>query len=151
MKNVLVFAVAGGRYAVELRWVREIISLGALTPVPTAPPVIAGAMNFRGAIVPVVSAAAIVPPPHDKVRPPRMGDSVVLIDVEGTRAAFAADRIDEVTTLAPSAEAEHLLMDTRGQVVPLVDPSAIVARVRREVIDAAAAHAARLSAEGSKP
>lgn len=148
MKNVLVFALAGGRWAVELRWVREIISLNAITPIPTAPGLIAGAVNFRGTIVPVLAAAALLPPgstPPEKPRPPRMGDSVILVDVDGTRAAFAADRIDEVTTLTVTDRAGDAgLMDTRGNLVPLIDPPAIVAEARRAVVDAAAAAAATL-------
>src|SRR5690348_15314562 len=115
MKNVLIFAMAGGRYAVELRWVREIVSLQHLTPVPTAPEIVEGAMNFRGSIVPVLGPSALLganlmTPP--KPRKPRVGDSVILIDVEGTRAALAAERIDEVTTLIAARDNPDTLMDT---------------------------------------
>lgn len=125
----------------ELRWVREIVSLAHLTPVPSAPSVIAGAMNFRGAIVSVLGGAALLsasmPAPPEKLRQPRPGDSVILIDVDGTRAALAADRIDEVTTLVASRDSPDLLVDTRGRTVPLIDPVAVLANARALVGEAA--------------
>ena len=33
-----IVTIGGGRYAVELRWVREVVSLGFVTNIPTAPP-----------------------------------------------------------------------------------------------------------------
>src|SRR5687768_13764586 len=103
MKNVLIVAVADQRYAVELRWVREIFTLGNLTPVPTAPAVIVGVVNFKGAIVPVLSGrrllAAASGTAQARPRAPQSGDALVLVDVDGTRAALAVDRIDAVTTL----------------------------------------------------
>jgi purine-binding chemotaxis protein CheW len=123
MKNVLVFALAGARHAVELRWVREIFTLGAMTTVPTAPPVIDGVVNFKGAIVPVLSTRTLLGAAR---RVPQPGDALVLVDVVGTRAALAVDRIDTVTTLeAQGAE----LVDTAGVAVPLVDPQALIAAV----------------------
>ena len=106
MKNVLVLVAGGERWAVELRWVREICPLPALTPVPTAPPPIVGVVNFRGAIVPVLSLAA--------GRGPRAGDALVLIDVDGVSAGLAAERIDAVKTLADDEE------------VPLLDPPGLL-------------------------
>jgi len=38
LRNVIVFTIGAVRYALELRWVREVVSLGFVTVVPTAPP-----------------------------------------------------------------------------------------------------------------
>lgn len=59
MRNVIVFATDWGRFAVELRWVREVITLGHVTPVPGAPVHIAGAINVRGTITPVIDVGAL--------------------------------------------------------------------------------------------
>jgi purine-binding chemotaxis protein CheW len=122
MKNVLVLSMGGERSAVELRWVREIFSLAALTPVPTAPPVIAGVVNFKGSIVPVLYGGA--------ARPLRPGDTLVLLDVEGVRAALAVDRIDAVTTLA---EVEGTLATREGEPVPLLDPVGLLAAAQKMI------------------
>jgi chemotaxis signal transduction protein len=145
MKNVLVFSLGGGggeRFAVELRWVREIFPMGPITPVPTAPFVIAGAVNFRGAIMPVLRTAAILRAAGVKLdeglgkKGPRAGDTCVLLDVDGTRAALAVDRIDEVTTLAASLENPAVFEDSQGTGVRLLDPPAILAAARRLVNEA---------------
>jgi purine-binding chemotaxis protein CheW len=140
MKNVLIFVLGAGRYAVELRWVREIFTLGQLTPVPGAPPLVAGVVSFRGTIVPVLAGAPLLEAGNCKAegdpRRPQEGDALVLVDVDGTRAALAVERIDAVTTLAPSADG---LIDPRGKVLPLYDLGAMVQTARRLV---EAAHAA---------
>jgi len=152
LRNVLVFALGTGRYAVELRWVREVVGVVSLTPVPTAPAAIAGAMNFRGSIVPVIGAVALLAPhpPPERSRAPRAGDQAILLDVEGVRAAIAADRIDEVTTLIEGprdAAGTETLVDPKGKPIVLIDPAAIFAEVLGRVGDAATALAARLSGE----
>ena len=60
MKKVLVFVLGSERRALELRWIREIFTLVAMTPVPTAPSVIDGVVNFKGAIVPVLNARVLL-------------------------------------------------------------------------------------------
>ena len=153
LRNVLVFALGGARYALELRWVREVVSVAALTPVPSAPGAIAGAMNFRGAIVPVIGPAALFAthPPPERARLPRVGDQAILVDVEGTRAAVPADRIDEVTTLVEAAREPgrtgDAVVDAKGKAIPLLDPPAIIAEVLQRVNEAAERLAARLSGE----
>jgi chemotaxis signal transduction protein len=154
LRNVLVFALGGARYALELRWVREVVSVNAITPVPTAPAAIAGTMNFRGAIVPVIGPAALFAPnpPPDRARLPRVGDQAILVDVEGTRAAVPADRIDEVTTLheAPREPGKgDAVVDAKGKAITLLDPPAILAEVLWRVTEAAERLAARLSGEKS--
>jgi chemotaxis signal transduction protein len=145
LRNVLVFSLGGGsaeRFALELRWVREIFPMGPITPVPTAPPVIVGAVNFRGAIVPVLRTAAILRAAGVKLddgvgkRGPRAGDTCVLLDVDGTRAALAVDRIDEVTTLAASLENPAVFEDSDGKSVRLLDPPGIIGAARRLVGEA---------------
>jgi purine-binding chemotaxis protein CheW len=152
LRNVLVFALGTARYAVELRWVREVVGITAVTPVPTAPPAIAGIINFRGTIVPLIAAPfSLRPhPPPDKMRAPRNGDQAILLDAEGVRAAIAADRIDEVTTLVEAqGGTSGALVDPRGRTLPLVDPTAIFTELRERVGEAAARLAVRLAGERS--
>ena len=129
MKNVLIVAIAESRHAVELRWVREIATLGALTPVPTAPAELAGVVNWKGAIVPVIAARRLLAA-GAAARLPQPGDALVLIDVAGTRAALAVDRIDAVTTLSAGPLG---LIDGAGTLVPIVDPPSLILAVRQRV------------------
>ena len=129
LRNVIIFAVGGARYALELRWVREVISLGFVTSVPTAPPGIAGAFNLRGHLVPVLDIAALARAGHGAS--PRQGDSALLVEIDGVGAALRVDKVEEVATL-PAVDATTVL-DGRGRAVPLIDPAALV---RQAIADA---------------
>ena len=53
----LTFIVAKDRYAIDILSIREIIQYQILTPVPMMPKFIAGVLNLRGNVVPVVDLA----------------------------------------------------------------------------------------------
>lgn len=52
--EVLLFTLAREHYAIETAWVREVLVLRDLTPVPSAPAFVLGIVNVRGAIISVV-------------------------------------------------------------------------------------------------
>lgn len=52
--HVLEFALASERYAVEAKFVREVYPLKDLSPLPCAPSFVAGVVNVRGRILPVL-------------------------------------------------------------------------------------------------
>lgn len=52
--EVLAFTLAREHYAIERAWVREVLVLRDLTPVPGTPAFVLGVMNVRGTIVSVV-------------------------------------------------------------------------------------------------
>lgn len=121
MKNVIVFAHGGGRYAIELRWVREVSTLGYITPVPRGPDEIAGVVNFHGAIVPVLKIPSL-----ERDRPPRAGDAAVLVEVEGARAAIRIDNVHSVSTLEDAEDGLGLADPAGGDSIPLLDPPALI-------------------------
>lgn len=54
VNQYLTFAVADEEYAIDILRVREILAYAQLTRVPRAPQFVAGVMNLRGSVVPVV-------------------------------------------------------------------------------------------------
>jgi purine-binding chemotaxis protein CheW len=54
MKEVLVFALTGVRYAIETRHVVEVVRLSDITPLPCTPEFLLGVVNLRGRILPVL-------------------------------------------------------------------------------------------------
>lgn len=52
--SLVTFTLGGDCYAVEAGLVREVVRLVSLTPVPGTPPSIAGVINLRGELLPVV-------------------------------------------------------------------------------------------------
>jgi len=134
LRNVIVFTVAAARYAVELRWVREVVSLGFVTNVPTAPAVLGGVCNLHGTILPVLDVSALL----DGVPglPARQGDGAVVIEAEGLVCALRVDQVDHVASLQ---ETSGTVADATGRALLLLDPRRLIGRAL-ELVTAEAEH-----------
>lgn len=135
LRNVIVFALGGMRWAAEIRHVREVVSLGFVTSVPTAPPGIAGVFNLRGTIVPVLDVLALSG--HAPHLPPRQGDGALIVEVDGAVAALRVDNVDEVASFVIVPGGERVV-DARGREVLLIDPGVLL---RRSLVAAQAVRA----------
>jgi chemotaxis signal transduction protein len=130
MKNVIVFVLGSARYAVELRWVREVFTLGPVTPVAHAPEAVAGVVNYRGAIVPVLDLALLMDGSGARAAA-HGGEGAILVQVEDVRAALRVSSVVEVSTLRADLDASGgSLVDSGGRKVQLIDPPALLARAR---------------------
>lgn len=54
------FAVAGARFAISARYVREVLPLPAVTPVPRTPSHLVGVIDLRGQLLPVFDLANLL-------------------------------------------------------------------------------------------
>jgi len=124
MKNVIILVTGDIRCAIELRWVREVLSLGQVTPVPRSPAFLLGAAHVHGCIVPVIDLLALLPGSTHPGAPTSpaahgrqlSGCSAIVVDVDGTAAALAVDTVYEVATVAlPDPDEADVL-------TPTVDP-----------------------------
>ena len=97
LRNVIVFTIGAVRYAAELRWIREVVSLGFVTAVPTAPAVLGGVCNLHGSILPVLDVGVLLGGPPGP--PPRQGDGALVLEVEDVVCALRVDQIDHVASL----------------------------------------------------
>lgn len=89
----LTFSLAGVRYAVEVARVQEILRPRPLTPVPGGAHWLAGIMNLRGAIVPVLSLHRLLDQPAAE----QTDDSRVLVtDVTGEAVGLQVDAVGGV-------------------------------------------------------
>ena len=123
LRNVIVFTIGAVRYAVELRWVREVVSLGFVTGVPTAPAALAGVCNLHGTILPVIDVAALLDQPPGA--PARQGDGALVLETEGVVCALRVDQVDQVASLHENAGA---IVDAGGRPLKLLDPESIIRR-----------------------
>jgi chemotaxis signal transduction protein len=115
MSTMVLVRVAGRPYAVPTGRVREIALLAALTPVPIAPPRVAGLTQLRGQILPVlalVTDGMYAPKPNDpsstgidlgttSVKLPRLppvGSPMLVVELGPVRAAIAVDAVEGVGT-----------------------------------------------------
>jgi len=131
LRNVIVFALGSSRYAVELRWVREVVTLGFVTEVPTAPPAVGGVCNLHGAILPVLDVAALLDLPPGP--PARQGDGALVLESEGIVCALRVDQVDHVASLA---ENDGAVVDATGRPLTLLDPQRLVRRALELVAEA---------------
>ncbi len=127
--GILTFELDNRRFAVELRFVREVLPAGAVTPVPGAPAVVRGLVNARGTL----ATAIDVGPMHGlAARTPRAGDPVVLLELppqpwsdgQPARTALLVDRVLEIG-------------DSVAEGAVQLDVPTLVAQVRRAVESAA--------------
>lgn len=126
LRNVIVFAIGATRYAVELRWVREVVTLGFVTAVPTAPPALGGICNLHGTILPVLDVSALLDQPAGP--PARQGDGALVIEADGVLCGLRVDQVDHVATLPEEGSA---VVDTAGRPLTLLDPQ----RLLRHALD----------------
>jgi purine-binding chemotaxis protein CheW len=97
--DVLTFALAAERYAIDTRYVREVVRLGDLTPVPGTPDFVVGVTNHHGQVLCVIDLRAFF-------KTPREGLSdlsrLIVLGVEQVEFAVLADRADEIRRLPAS-------------------------------------------------
>jgi chemotaxis signal transduction protein len=123
LRNVIVFTVSAVRYALELRWVREVVSLGFVTSVPTAPAALGGVCNLHGAILPVLDVSVLLDDAPGL--PARQGDGALVVEAEGMVCALRVDQVDHVASLHETAGA---VTDATGRPLLLLDPGRLIRR-----------------------
>jgi len=101
------FHVGGEEYGLDILRVQEIIRLQHLTRVPNAPDCMAGVMNLRGKIIPVIALRkrfGLDPVSADKET------RIVVVEIQGTVLGFIVDSVSEVLRIpADTVEQPPLL------------------------------------------
>lgn len=134
LRNVIIVTIGGVRHAIELRWVREVVSLGFVTNVPTAPAALGGVCNLHGAILPVLDVGVLLGGAAGA--PARQGDGALVVEVDGLICALRVDQVDHVASLyAAGGE----VRDASGRPLTLLDPTRLVRRAL-ELVAAEAEH-----------
>lgn len=101
--DVLVFTVGGSRCAVPLAHVQEVARAVAITPLPTAPPIVEGVIDVRGMVVPVVDLRARLDLPPAPVRPEQR---LIIVRAGERTVALRVDDVDWVSRVRSSSVAE---------------------------------------------
>lgn len=110
--QLVTFELAGEHFAVDIHAVREINRLLEITRVPKSPPEIAGVINLRGKIFPVVQLRMKFGFPE--VEP---GDQtrIMVLENDGKETGFIVDRVHEVLRIDSS------IVDPTPEVMGTVD------------------------------
>jgi chemotaxis signal transduction protein len=147
MSRILVFRLDGRRYSLDARTVVEVLPALAVCPLPGQPPYVAGAIDLRGTIVPVIDLRARFGRPS---RPMELADRLVVARSRGRLVALWVDEVEELTTTDGAAWApagglvagERSLagvVATAGGLVTIHDLDAFVAQCEADAVYEAAA------------
>ncbi len=137
-RRACLFALAGARFAVDVRSAREVVLFDEITAVPRAPRHVVGVANLRGTVMPIVDARGLLGLPES-----RLGRSLrTLVVRDGAiQAAVVVDTVlglepleDVVATDSPTASGMRgprpLMagwLRWNGQTLPLLDVPKILA------------------------
>lgn len=136
----LVFMLRNSLYAVDARVVDATFRLPEITPVEETLPHVAGVINLRGKIIPVLDLNILFGRP-----PARYGaeDGMVVIDVDGDRASIVVNEVRDVIAIGrdqiepvPSVQERRCLVSCRAKVgeeiIMILDPERITGFAVRE-------------------
>lgn len=119
MPSFLVFEVGGVRAAVPAADVIEVIAVHGATVVPGAPPVLAGLLGHRGAVVPLIDGAERVtgvPAPAGRVA------TAILVATSYGTVGIAVDRVVDLVRTddlrGRRIDVESLVAECRAEIVP---------------------------------
>jgi purine-binding chemotaxis protein CheW len=131
--EVVTFNLTTEWYALETRYVREVVHPPEITPVPGMPAFLAGVVNLRGSVLAVVDLARVWGAGGTDERP-----CVVVLGGERAEFGLSATAVGEVTMLAKrdvlsAAVSEELAAFVRGVTggsLVLLDGAALLADSR---------------------
>lgn len=95
----LTFNIGSETYAIEIRYVTEIIGIQPITEVPEVPEYIKGIINLRGKIIPVMDVRLRFKKPFLEYAE---RTCVIVIDVEEISIGLIVDSVAEVITIPDS-------------------------------------------------
>jgi purine-binding chemotaxis protein CheW len=127
---LLVFARGGARYAIDTRYVLQVVPLTEYTPLPFAPAPCLGLASARGELVPLFDLARLTGAVADDSAPKCMllcGESKLEL---GLALDAALDLSEPASTLEPANDETRLVsgVDARGFVV--IDGAALLSDPR---------------------
>ena len=95
--EVIEFGLAHERYAIEAAFVREVHPLENLAPLPGTPPFLAGIVNVRGRIVPVIDIKKFFDLPEAGITDAHM---LLLVHAEEMEVGILADTVVGVRSIS---------------------------------------------------
>jgi purine-binding chemotaxis protein CheW len=96
----ILFDLAGATYGVRSREIEQLEMVGAITPVPNAPPFVDGVVSVRGQVIPVVNLRSRFGFPRV---PLDIRSRLLVVRREGRTVGFVVDSAREFTRIAPDA------------------------------------------------
>ena len=96
----ILFDLAGATYGVRSREVQQLEMIGAVTPVPNAPPFVDGVVSVRGQVIPVVNLRSRFGFPRQAFD---LRSRLLVMRREGRTVGFAVDSAREFASIPAGA------------------------------------------------
>jgi len=146
MEQFVVFRLADEVYGLPVAAVREVVRLpDTITRVPRAPEFVAGVMNHRGAVVPLIDQRrrfAVSGAPANRQQ------RIIVANVDDLVAGFIVDAVEQILSLSvealratpelAAADAQIFdriaALDLDGRLVLLVDPRQLLDQAERDIV-----------------
>lgn len=132
-QRLLFFRSAGERFAIEVAFVREIVPIPEVTPVPFVPDSVAGIINHRGTICTLMRFARLAALGEDRprtvvlLRLPEMAVGIAVDAVEGIeRVSGGLRHIGSETIEPPTVPFLRRASDPSGRLVHAVDAEMLI-------------------------
>ena len=135
--ELVVFSLAGERYAVDTAHVQDVVPLPEITPLPCTPSFVLGVVNHRGRILPVLDFRRLFDLSGEGIPE---GARLVAAEVGGMRFALFADtvagivRVDMRELTPPPVtftdDRKAWLLGVTGEMVAVLDLEAMVRESR---------------------
>ena len=94
---LIVFSLEDQRYALPLHEVERVVRMVAITPLPNAPDIIMGLVNFHGRVIPVINMRRRFGLPE---REPSLSDTLIIAQTARRPVALVADAVLDVIACA---------------------------------------------------
>ena len=94
--NLACFEIKGQIYAIEVEFVREIVRILTITPLPNAPSLIEGVIDLRGTVIPVMDLRRVL---NCGTGSTDMHARIIVLEVDGLALGVWVDAATDVMTL----------------------------------------------------
>jgi len=94
-RELITFEVSGQIFALDIMAIREIRAWSPVTPMPSVPHYVAGVVNLRGTVLPVIDLAARLGWPATEATPRH---AIIVCQVSGQAQGLIVDSVSDIVT-----------------------------------------------------
>ncbi len=113
--NLIRFAIADRRYALDISQAEEVIRIGAITPLPSSTDCLKGVINLRGRVIPLISLREVLG--CEEAEEDSAG-RIIIEHVNGNLVGVLVDSVKDVVSLEDGdVEPPDALIESAGYLV----------------------------------
>ncbi len=136
--ELITFGIAGQRFGIDIMAVREIRAWSPVTRLPRVPDYVAGVVNLRGAVLPVVDLAARLGWPSTEATP---RNPIIVIEHQGQLRGLIVHDVADIVSIEhgnlqqPDATGHEAITHFLQGIAPLGEDMVMVLELDRLMAD----------------